>query len=185
MKRQLKAAALFLLAITLTTTGCKKAKDGEPGADGIAGTNGTNGADGADGNANVVSSTYTIPASSSWAYASPAWSTNLTVPALTSANINTASVQVFVGTVADTWTAIPTTFYGSTNNYLMGFITTIGNIKVTWINNGVGAGSDPNSYFGTTTKFKVVVIPPGMITANPDLDLKNYNQLKGRFNLRD
>jgi len=181
MRRQLKAAALFLLAITLTTTGCKKGQDGAPGADGIAGTNGT---DGADGNANVTAYTFTIPSSSAWAYASPAWSTNLSLPVLTSANINTASVQVYFGTVADTWTAIPATFYGSTNNYLMGFITTIGNVKITWINNGVGAGSDPNTYFSTTSKFKVVVIPPGMITANPDLNLKNYEAVKTRFNLK-
>lgn len=175
MKTTLKTSLIALLAVSaLTFTGCKKAKDGETGP---AGTNGM------DGNANVTATTYSV---STWTYSSPAWSANLAVPALDPDNINTAAVMVYFGSGTNTWTAAPNTYYNSSGNYFSGFVTSVGNVKVTWIYNGVGSGDDPNDFFGTTTTaIKVVVIPPAGLASHPDVDLKNYESVKHEFSLRD
>lgn len=168
MKR-LKQFCLVLIigAIAITIDGCKKGKDGEPGK---------------DGSSNVTSYTYSIP---SWTNGPSFWYTDLNVPELTSSNINTASVQVYFGTVSNTWTAMPFTQY-ATINYWMNFVTTIGNIDVQWWYNGAGTGSSPVSYYsGLTSQFKVVIIPPSMMVANPDVNWKNYEEVKSRFNLKE
>lgn len=171
MKKQLRSVVVLLFATsTIIFNGCKKGEDGAPEK---------------DDSSNVTAYTYSV---SSWLYSSPAWYKSLSVPELTSANINSASVQTYLLTATNTWTALPNTFYNSGgSNYLMGFETTVGSVKVTWIyNNLTSQGSDPDVYFGTSSsQFKVVIIPPAMITANPDLNFKNYNEVKTRFNLKD
>jgi hypothetical protein len=170
MKKQLKSMGVLLLAISMVIlSGCKKGEDGAPGK---------------DGSANVTAYTYSI---SSWDYTSPAYYKSLSIPELTSQNINTASVQVYLGTTSNTWRAIPFSQYNSgAADYLMGFETTIGSVKVTWIyDSSLSSGSDPNTYFGTTCQFKVVIIPPAMIAANPGVDLKNYEEVKRIFNVKD
>ena len=142
---------------------------------------GETGAPGKDGNTNVTSHTYTI---TSWDSNSVKWYTDLGVSELTSSNINSASVQVYFGTVSNNWVALPYTQVSSTN-YFMGYITAINTVEITWVYNGGGIGSSPNSFYGTNTQFKVVIIPPAMIKANPDLDFKNYNEVKTRFSIKD
>jgi hypothetical protein len=67
----------------------------------------------------------------------------------------------------------------------MGFNTTVGQVEVTWFyDSSLSSGSDPNAYYGTTVRCKVV-IPPTMKLANPDLDLKDYEAVKKRFKLKD
>jgi len=39
--------------------------------------------------------------------------------------------------------------------------------------------------FGATCKFKIVVIAPAAWLAHPDVDLKNYEEVKSTFNLAD
>lgn len=170
MKKQLRVSIILLLAgVVITINGCKKGDEGSPGK---------------DGSANVTAYTYSI-STSTWSYSSPEWYCNLSLPELTADNLNSASVQAYFQKTANTWIAIPTTFYNTPSNYYMGYSTTIGNVKINWIYNGAGSGNDPNTHFGITSQFKVVIIPPAMITANSDLDLKNYQAVKDRFNLKD
>jgi hypothetical protein len=171
MKIQLKNTIVILLAISILN-GCKKGEDGKDGADGQ------------NGAANLIAYTYSI---SSWLYSSPAWYKNLSVPELTPDNINSASVQVYFYSATNTWKALPFTQYNSgAADYLMGFETTINIVKITWIyDSSLSSGSDPNAYFGTTCQFKVVLIPPAMIVSHPDVDLKNYEEVKKAFDLKD
>jgi hypothetical protein len=157
---------LFLGAAMTLNNGCKKGKDGEPGK---------------DGSANVFSHTYSIPA---WSSTSSYYYADLYFAELTSSNINTASVQVYFGTVSGEWTALPYTEYASVN-YWMKFTTTVNNIEIQWWHNTVTLGSNPVTYYGATSQFKVVVIPPSALQANSDLDLRNYNEVKERFKLKD
>lgn len=171
MKNQLRNSVAILLAITtILFNGCKKGKDGAPGK---------------DGSTNVTAYTFSV---SAWSYNSPEWYRAFTVPELTLDNIHSASVQVYLLTATNTWTALPNTFYNSgAADYLMGFNTTIGSVKVTWIyDSSSSTGDNPNTFFGTSSsQFKVVVIPPAAIAANPYLDLNNYNKVKTTFKLAD
>lgn len=161
MKKALQALLITISVINIYS--CKKGDEAKPG------------------NANVVSQTFSVP---TWSSNSGKWYALLPVPEITSSNINSAAVQVYFSKDNSSWTALPNTEVASTN-YFMGYITSVGSVEITWIYNGVGIGSSPNSFYSATSLFKVVVIPPAAITANPDLDLNNYNKVKITFNLAD
>ncbi len=164
---RINVAILFATSM-LIINGCKKGKDGEPGK---------------DGSSTVISKTFSI-SSGSWVSTSSRWYVSLTVPELTTSNINSAAVQVFFGSGNNNWVAMPFTEV-ATSNYFMGFETDPNYIKVTWENN-VGLGSNPNSFYSlTTVQFKVVVIPPSARMANPNVDLNNYSELSKAFNLKN
>ena len=169
MKTQkIKAILLFGIAI-LMFNGCKKEE--------------TPGPAGKDGSSNVSS---TVFSASSWAFASPNYYVNLSVPELTSSNLNTAGVMVYFTKTGTNWIAVPYTQYGSPYDYFMGFNTSAGQVQVTWFYDFSGSsGSDPNAYYSTTVKYKVVVIPPAAMKANPGLNLKDYSAVKTKFNLPD
>jgi hypothetical protein len=68
----------------------------------------------------------------------------------------------------------------------MGFNTRTGSVQVTWVyDSQFSAGDDPNEYYGTTVRYKIVVIPESQRKANPDLDLTNYEAVKATFHLKD
>ena len=166
MKKILPICTLLVLTFAITgNTGCTKGEDGTPGK---------------SGNANVTARTFSV---SSWASNSSRWYAQLSVPELNSSNINSASVQVYWGTVSNNWLALPYTYVTSTTNYFMGYLTTVNLVEVRWDYNGAGIGSDPNTVFGSAVQIKVVVIPPAAMVANPHLDLKNYQEVAKQFNL--
>jgi hypothetical protein len=167
MKKILKAGVTLLLIVSaILCHGCKKGSDGEPGK---------------DGSANVTSTTYSI---TSWTNGSNYWYKQLSVPELTSSNINSASVQVYWGTVSNNWIAVPYTYVASTN-YFMNYLTTVNLVEVRWTYNGIGNGNSPNTELngGSPVQIKVVVIPPALKKANPDVDLNDYKAVKSRFGL--
>lgn len=164
MKKVLPAILIIIVAVsTLSISSCKKGKDGKPG------------------NANVTAKTFSVP---TWSSNSTRWYISLSVPEITSDNISSAAVQVYFSIDNSSWTALPNTVVASTN-YFMGYITAVSTVQVNWDYNGIGIGSSPNSFYSATSLFKVVVIPPAAIAANPDLDLNNYNKVKLKFNLED
>ena len=166
----------MLAGVLIITNGCKKSKDG---ATGPAGANGTNGTNGTNGNANVVAHTFTV---STWSSTSSYYYTQLAFPELNATNINSAAVEVFFGTAANTWTALPYTYVSTINNYFMGFITSVSTVEVRWTcNSSFTIGSDPNSIFSTTVQVKVVVIPPGM--KKPNVNYHSYEEIKAAHNL--
>ncbi|MES2141103.1 MAG: hypothetical protein V4511_15460 [Bacteroidota bacterium] len=162
MKKNLQIVSLIMVLTTMSVISCKKGNEAGP-------------------TVTVTSKTYSVP---TWSSSSTRWYTQLSVPELTSGNINTAAVQVYFGLDNTNWTALPNTVVSSTN-YFMGYMTTVGTVQVNWDYNGIGIGSSPNTFYSATSLFKVVVIPPAAIVANPDLDLNNYNTVKAKFNIAD
>lgn len=164
MKKLIQFAILSFIS-AMFISGCKK-----------------QGAPGADGNANVMYATFTA---TSWAWDSPYYYTNISMPELTSENINTAAVMVYFST-GSAWIALPYTQYNSpAQNYIMGFSSSVGNVQVTWFyDTSLSDGVNPNTYYGTNVQYKIVVIPPKVMQANPDLDIRNYKEVQKRFNLK-
>lgn len=141
------------------------------------------GPQGPAGNANVSSGVFTI---SSWLWQTPNYYTELSVPELTSANIDKAGVMAYFN-YEGPWIAMPYTVYnGSSSNYVMGFTTYPGIVRVNWYyNTSLFDGIDPNDYYNTNVKIKVVVIPPAALALHPEVDLRNYEQVKTVFKIKD
>lgn len=169
MKKKITHYLILLFGISTLIIGCKK----EPGPAG------------ADGSSNVTSTIFNI---NTWYTTTSPYNhhyVDLSVSELTSSNINSSAVMAYINTGDNVWTAIPYTEYDFPSDYHMGFKTGVGNVELTWFYDGSGFGSDPNALYGFTVQAKVVVIPPAAMQANSDLDLKNYEAVKKRFNLRD
>jgi hypothetical protein len=156
---------LFLCLIILIN-GCKKGKDG---------------VDGKNGSANVTATTFNV---TSWSSNSSRWYTKVSVPELTLDNINSASVQVYFGTTSNNWVAIPCTVVASTD-YFWGFVTAVGLVEVRWDYNGIGIGDSPNEFYGANVQLKVVVIPSSERRKNPNVDLKNYEEVKTSYDVKE
>jgi hypothetical protein len=135
------------------------------------------------GDADIISRTASV---SSWGWSSPYYFTEISIPELTSSNINTAGVMVYFSHSSGNWIAIPYTQYHSPYNYVMNFSCSPGNVEVTWFyDTSFSAGSDPNTYYGSTIQIKVVVIPPAERIKNPNVNLNDYNEVKRTYKLRD
>lgn len=168
MKTSKIYATIVLATLTILINSCKKNETGPAGK---------------DGSANVTATVFTA---SSWTYSSPYYYINLSVPELTSTNINSAAVMVYFNKNNGSWVAVPFTQYNSPSNYFMGFNTSTGNVQVTWAyDSSLSSGSNPNAYYGATVSLKVVVIPPSMIKLYPNIDLRNYSEVRETFNLKD
>ena len=172
MRKALKitTALSFGIIIILLLNSCKK--EGPPGPPGPAGQN---------GNTKVISATFAM---SSWSYASPYHYRNLSVPELTANNVDSAMVMVYFSTTGAEWLALPYTQYNSPYNYYMGFSCTNAQVQVTWFyDSSLSQGSDPNTYYGTTVKCKVVIIPPARKRRH--INHMNYEEVKTSYNLAD
>lgn len=132
--------------------------------------------------AQVKSHTFTVTA---WNWSPPHHYVNLAVPEITSSNIETAGVMVYYSTQPNTWTSVPYTVYGTVHNYYMGFRYTPGLVEVTWLYDGLGSGDDPNTYYNTNVKCKVVIVPSSARKANPDINWDNYEDVRQRFGLNE
>lgn len=121
---------------------------------------------------------------SSWSYTSPYYYRNLSTSELTASNVDSALVMVYFSTIGSNWFALPYTQYNSPADYYMGFVSSVGNVQVTWVyDSSLSTGSDPNTYYGTTVKCKVVIIPPAMV--KPNINYKNYKEVKATYKLSD
>jgi hypothetical protein len=155
----------FLLTLTI---GCEKGEDGIPGK---------------DGSANVESRTFSA---SSWNYSSPYYYLELSVPELTASNIHSTAVMAYFSIDGSNWRAVPYTQYNTPSNYFMGCISSVGNVRITWFyDSSLSSGDNPNVYYGTTVKLKVVVIPVAAKIINPNIDYKNYEEVRAAFHLQN
>lgn len=160
--------ALLGMSMVMLIIGCEKPED-EDKKD--------------DDNVMVESRTFS---NTSWAYTTPSYYLDLSVPELTADNINSAAVMVYFSILEGTWRAVPYTQYGSGSNYFMNFMTSNGSVKVTWTHNLTGSkGVDPNEYYGTNVKFKVVVIPSTVSAAKQNIDYNNYEEVSKAFDIKD
>jgi hypothetical protein len=170
MKKTTIAFVMAGLALTLglTFSSCKK---GDTGPAGPAGTNGTN------GNANVVSSTVTA---TGWSYTSPSWKVSFTYAAITQAIIDKGVVLVYAK-VGNAYNQLPLTFYQSaTYSSTWEVSTYLGGVDIIATDSDLTQPSNPGSQ-----TFKIVVISASARTANPNINFKNYNEVKQAFNLVD
>jgi hypothetical protein len=174
----LKTLATGIVAGMLLLTSC--GKDGATGPQGPAGTNGTNGV------ANISVQDFTINSWNQTTTGTLYYYTQLNVTALTADVNNNGAVEVFFSTTGGTyWTGLPMTEYVSGgSNYIFNFSTGTNLVEVDWIAaSGFVVGNDPNTIFGATIQLKVVVIPPSMRKANPDVNFHNYNEIKKHFKI--
>jgi len=94
--------------------------------------------------------------------------------------------MVYFSTTGSSWIAIPYTQYNSPYNYFMGFSTSAGNVQVTWVyDTSLSSGSDPTTYYGANVLYKVIVVPPSAKILKPNVDYKNYEEVKDAFGLKD
>ena len=167
MRKTLQIHAItLLLTVTLLTNGCKKEGPAGPA-----------------GNANVTARTFSA---SSWAWSSPYYYANFSMPEINSTNINSAAIMVYFRANSGNWSALPYTQYNSPYNYYMGFNTSNGNVQVTWVyDTSFSSGDDPNVFYSITVQYKIVVIPPAERLANPNVNLLDYNAVKAAYHLED
>jgi hypothetical protein len=130
----------------------------------------------------VKSHTYSV---GTWYWSSPHHYVNLDVPELTASNVQTAGVLVYYSSQPNVWTSVPYTVYGTLHDYHMGFRYAENLVEVTWMYDGASAGDDPNTYYSTTVKCKVVIVPSSARMANSDLDWNNFEEVQKRFDLRE
>jgi hypothetical protein len=166
-KMMLCAAALSFLLLT----GCEK------------GDNGTSGVKGLDGNANIFNKTYPV-SSSQWNYGGKYWYIDLPVDELTISTASTAGVMVYWGG-GNNWMALPYTHVNTLGNYFMGFVTAVDIVEVRWTYNLAGKGDDPCTELGGNFDFKVVVIPPSVMMKNPNLNVRDYQEVKRVLKLEE
>ena len=170
MKSKISHLIVLVAGIALLS-GC--AKDGAVGPQGPQGP---------PGNANVLSATYIV---NNWTSSGNSfWYVSFNVPEITSSVNSGGAVQVFMSLDDGyTWDAVPFTQVNSPYNYYMSFITQPGLIEIDWVHEGGTLGSDPNSYYLATCRFKVVVIPPSARKEN--VDLTNYEAVKAAYDLKE
>ena len=156
---------LMLISASLFNS-CKKGDTGAPGKDGV------------DGNANVSSvllnaTTWTWDASALWRYDS--WSS---ISILTSDVATSGAVMLYEGS-GTTWMAVPYSFnVGSGITIHTFFNYTTGSVAVY---QALSNDGDPNP---AATTYKLVCIPKKMMVLHPEVNLKNYEQVKAAFDLK-
>lgn len=151
-----------IIAVTaLAFSGC--AKDGATGPAG---------ATGATGNANVQNFSFATT-TASWTLSSGTWFYNYSLPSTTNMS-GAVFMYLQSGTV---FTQL--SFTQNDKEYYFAYDTNAPHVGV-YVTSASGASSIPNP---GALNFKVVVIPPASIKANPTVNWKNYDEVKKTFNL--
>lgn len=163
-----KVIATLFVACTLIITSCKK---------GDTGPAGDKGATGSTGNANVVSSSLTA---SAWSYVSPSWEMTFTYPAITQNILDRGAVLVYVQQGLNYYQLPYTTYLSSTYSRTYNFVHYIGGMKVSLTDSDLTQPNNPGSL-----TFKVVVIAASQRMAHPNVNWKNYNEVKQVLDLKD
>jgi len=160
MKKSILAFAI--IALILTFNACKK---GDTGAMGPAG---------ADGNANVKSYTFSL-LSTDWVAdsANLQWSADHTLPS----TIDLSGAVLLYVQDGSNWAALPHVDYGVTFEF--GFDPAT---KIIEIQAADATATTMTANPGPLT-FKVVTIPSAAKRANPNINWKNYTEVKNTFNL--
>ena len=163
MKKLKQIGLIMLIGIfTVMINGC--AKDGAPGAQGPAGVN---------GNANVLGSNTISVTSSDWTL-SGYYTTSFTLPAITQAIVDKGVVMVYEKMGAASWQCMPYTAGIEERDFTFA----VGTFKI-WVHNTDGsATTNP----GAQT-YRAVAISASNLIAHPNVNWKNYQEVKTIFNL--
>ncbi|MFN8231169.1 MAG: hypothetical protein U0V03_09645 [Bacteroidia bacterium] len=169
-----KIFGMLALACGLLISSC--AKKGDTGPAGPAGTNGTN------GNANVKSKTIFINGSE-WTNTSGSSTVTKLIPEITSDIINTGAVLVYAEDVPGKWVALPVA-QTTTAGVVLSFNYSIESGKINlFIDNNTTTTLTAGDIGNSNWRF-VIMSGTGRL-ANPNVNYKNYNEVKKSFNLQD
>jgi len=167
IKKIIAIAAIFGVFV-----GCQKAQKGEAGTPGI---------DGKNGNANVTSITLNA---TSWSWdatnywRSATWSG---ISQLTANVVNNGAVMLYQNDGSGNFIALPLTGNITATVQEHDFFKYgVNTIQVVIENSDL---SDPNP--PTSLSYKLVCIPQAIIKSNPNIDIRNYNEVKQVLNLQD
>lgn len=173
MKRIKQTLTFVVVASVLTIFSCTK--EGENGADGT---------NGADGNANVKSVTLIANSTSNWGWNSTYAFRNASftnISSLTYNAVNSGAVMLYqMDAGVATQLPVTITYSGKTESDFYSYAE--GTVGISVQNSD---GSDPLNQIPIPTTYKLVIIPQSAIDANPSLDLNNYFEVKGAFDLED
>lgn len=156
MKKIFKTLMIATIAlIAISTTSCQKGETGPKGS---------------DGNANVISSNEVTLSSSDWTLktttsGSKYYLTIIDWPILTKDIANKGVVMCYLKLGTDVWIALPWDDYY--------FFFTEGGIAINY---------NYNANPGTQT-IRLVAIPSSQLVNHPDLNIKDYRQVKEIFNI--
>lgn len=170
---KIKSSFLFiaLLASATIFNGC--AKDGATGPAGK------------DGNANVTSSnTVTL---NNWSSdfddgTDYTYSSTISWASITQAIKDKGIVMVYADDKAGSWVALPYTDAGTGYSSTLNFYVKVGSVKIEYT--GYDSPSPGTSSLNGTI-VRIVAIASSSREAHPNVDLKNYNEVKKVFNLKD
>lgn len=152
-----------------------KGEQGVQGNQGEKGEKGDKGEKGNDGNANVVGTNSIAINSSNWTYNSTAktYTVGIAVNGITQDVVNKGLVQVF-RVYSDGNVPLPEIMQGHATSFLY----TTGSVKLSW-----------NKVDGTTPVapingvYRIVIISPSNLAENPNVNWKNYEEVKNALNL--
>jgi len=168
MKKSIKLSLLMLVCASVTVfDACKKPEKGDTGPAG------------ADGNANVHSQISTV---TSWSFSAPVYYADITVPALTEAIANNGAVLVYMASSGggSPYMQLPVTVYPSASySETFSVITATGVVEINIKDSDLTSPSLPSAH-----TFKIVTIESRMLQAHPEVNLKDYEQVKRVFNLK-
>ena len=145
---------------------------------GDTGPEGPTGATGATGNANVNTQTFTI---SSWTYSSPSYSASVTDYDITQDIVDNGAVMVYVSNGSGGWQPLPLTVYPS-SSYSSTYTTVHALYTVAFYktDSDLTQPADPG-----TLSFKVVAIAGVAYKKHPNVNWRNYEEVKAVFHLKD
>lgn len=155
---------------------------GPQGAKGDTGNTGQQGPIGPQGNANVSDTTINL-ASGNWFLSGSVYYTDISLPTITSSIVSSGSVEVFMRSTSSTgvWLNMPwietisaSLFSIYNYNYSLGYV------RIFKQDSDLTAPSNP----GVRT-FKIIVIASQQKQANPNVNWKDYSQVKKALNLKD
>lgn len=174
MKKVSKIMMLVLMTSIMATVGCTK-----EGKEGVAGTNGK------DGNANVQSTILEASSTGNWTWNSGAsWreATWTRINQLSAEAINSGGIMLYQQDGSGNYFPLPITvkYGGITENDWF----TFGQESVTVVVQNLD-NSDPIGQIPIPTRYRLVVIPPAARLANPEVNMMNYYEVKGFYNLKD
>ncbi len=177
MKKTVKSTILLLAAGILSLTSC--VKEGPVGPQGPAGYDGANGATGPTGSSNVASNTFVVTPNY-WAASTGVSNTTVTGGAyfydnLTSPIGDGSAVLVYLQSYK-TWIPLPWT----NNDIEYSFDNTANTLQLTIQS---GSGNTTVNLPTANDTFKLVVVTPAMKALHPNVNYKDYNEVKRVFNL--
>lgn len=158
------------ISTAMIFNGC--AKDG---ATGPAGQKGIDGIDGIDGNANVIGSNSVSVVSSDWTLSSNYYSTSFTLPAITQEVVDKGVVMVYekLGT---SWQAMPYSLDIESRDFTFN----VGTVKIWAHNSDFSAPTNPSAQ-----TYRIIAISASNLITHPNVDFKNYIEVKNNFNFPD